>query len=518
MLATSITAAVLGVEAHLVRVEADSAAGFPRFTMVGLADSAVKESESRIRAALRNCGIPFQWDRRITVNLAPASLRKYGSAFDLATAVGLLVADGAFSLPHLAQVLLVGELALDGGLRPVAGVLPTLLLARRHGLGAAIVPAANHREAALAPGLPVYPAASLPDALALLAADELPPAPPAPAPAEDGWRPDGDLADVRGQALARRALEIAAAGGHNLLLIGPPGSGKTMLARRLRGVLPPLLPDEAVETAAIHSAAGLPAEEAVARRPFRSPHHTASEVALVGGGARPRPGEVSLAHNGVLFLDELPEFRRATLEVLRQPLEEGQVTVARHRGTFRMPARFQLVAAMNPCPCGRRGSLAGACSCTPGEVRSYLGRLSGPLLDRIDLHVPVPALAFDEASGLPGEATASVRVRVMAARERQVQRSDRRGRPARNSALAPDALRRMVVPGSEGQRLLRHAVDRLGISARGFDRLLRVARTIADLNDSEDVNSRDLAEALSYRRCAGDTVGAESLQRFGELP
>jgi magnesium chelatase family protein len=364
----------------------------------------------------------------------------------------------------------------------------------------------------------VCPAASLTEALALLAGSERPAAPPPPAPLAGGLSVEADLADVRGQALARRALEIAAAGGHNLLLIGPPGSGKTMLARRLPGILPPLSADEAVETAVIHSAAGLPAEEAIARRPFRSPHHTASEVALVGGGQRPRPGEVSLAHNGVLFLDELPEFRRATLEVLRQPLEEGYVTVARHRGVFRMPARFQLVGAMNPCPCGRRGSPTAACRCTPGEVRAYLGRLSGPLLDRIDLHVPVPALSFDEVSGGPGEATASVRGRVAAARRRQALRQRGSGTPTGNALLPPAALRQAAHPSADGQRLLRHAVDRLGLSARGLDRLLRVARTVADLFDSEEVRASDLAEALSFRRCAADTVEAGSLQGFGERP
>ena len=500
MLATSLTAAVLGVEAHLVSVEADSAPGFPRFTMVGLADSSVKESESRIRAALRNCGIPFQWDRRITVNLAPAGLRKCGSSYDLATALGLLAADGTLVLPLLGRVLLVGELALDGSLRPVPGVLPMLLQARRQGLSGALVPSACLREARLVPGLPIYPVATLAEAIALLSNPELPPAPEPEVTLAADSAAGIDLADVRGQALARRALEIAAAGGHNLLFVGPPGSGKTMLSQRLPGILPSLTEAEAVETAAIHSAAGLPAEDAVARRPFRAPHHSATLTALVGGGQRPRPGEVSLAHNGVLFLDELAEFRHATLDTLRQPLEDGYVTVARHRGVCRMPARFQLVGALNPCPCGRNGLPNASCACTPRQVRAYLGRISGPLLDRIDLHVPVPAATFDEMAGPAGESTAVVRSRVAAARQRQAQRAEPGNSRCSNALLPMPRIRSQARLGSDGEHLLRQAVDKMSLSARSVDRILRVARTIADLADSDKLKAEHLAEALHFRR------------------
>jgi magnesium chelatase family protein len=494
LLATALSAAIVGVEAQLVRVEADTAAGFPRFAMIGLPDSAVRESEGRIRSALKNCGYLFKWDRRITVNLAPAGLRKAGTALDLATAAGLLAADALIPGVPLADVLLVGELALDGSLRPVCGVLPMLLAARRAGLTAAIVPQQNGAEARLLAGFEVHAVDSLPEALAIAAAERRPlPLTAASNPAPALSLPD--LADVRGQLLARRALEIAAGGAHNLLLVGPPGSGKTMLARRLPALLPPLSLDEALETASIHSASGAPATACFGRRPFRAPHHTASDAALVGGGPLPRPGEISLAHNGVLFLDELPEFRRNVLEALRQPLEERCVVVARSRAALRLPARFQLVAAMNPCPCGYLGDARRPCRCTPGQVRAYRNRLSGPLLDRLDLCVGVPAVPYGEMAGPAGEPSAAIAERVRVARERQSARQD----GLLNSDLQGAALRSVATPDGEGRRLVAAAMERLGLTGRGHDRLLRVARTIADTEGAPSVAARHVAEALQFR-------------------
>ncbi len=504
MLATALSATLVGLQAHPVRVEVQATRGPPCFELVGLAEAAVRESRVRVKSALSIVGVDIS-ECRIVVNLAPGDVKKTGSGFDLAIAAAVLGALGAAPRGELEGVLFVGELSLEGTVQPVRGVLPQLLGARARGIGRAVVARANAAEAALVSGLDVRTAGSLGDLVdALRGHAELP---TAGRPPEDrGIQPYDlaeDLADVRGQSAARRALEIAAAGGHNLAMIGPPGAGKTMLARRLPGLLPPLSTEEALEVTAVHSVAGLlHAARGLSRaRPFRAPHHTVSEIGLVGGGDGPRPGEVSLAHHGVLFLDELAEFRRAALEALRQPLEDGVVTISRAQGKATFPARFLLVCAMNPCACGWLGDGSGRCACSAERVRAYRAKMSGPLLDRIDVHVVLPPVQVTALQAPAcGESTASVRPRVDGARAVQRDRA-RRGEVAAttNAALAPRDLERVAALCATGARLLSGAMERLALSARAYGKVLRVARTIADLEGSVALRPAHVAEAIALR-------------------
>ena len=519
MLASLRSAAVIGVDALPVAVEVDVSVGLPVFTMVGLPDASVRESRDRVKSAIRNSGYHFP-DHRVTVNLAPADVRKAGASYDLPIALGILAASGVIEQRHIDKIVLLGELSLDGSIQAIRGVLPVAVAARREGRSAMLLPSANAAEARVVEVLRVLPVESLTEAVdalnrpldeavAFLAGRKASPtsaggglvgqnvrpgfSPAAPAD------PPLDFADVRGQAMAKRALEVAAAGGHNIMLVGAPGGGKTMMARRLPGVLPPLEFDEALDCTCVHSVAGTlrPGTALMRDRPFRAPHHTISEVAMVGGGSNPRPGEISLAHNGVLFLDELPEFDRSVLEALRQPLEEGRVTVARAARTASFPARFMLVAAMNPCPCGFYGDNRRACRCPAPHIERYTGRISGPLRDRIDLVVDVPAAGMTQREGAEEEPSAAIRARILDARRVQ---SRRFGAATKlNSAMEGAALREHSALDRKSAKLLEAAIQKFSLSARGSDRVLRVSRTIADLGGSAKIESGHVAEALQYR-------------------